>query len=93
MKKVFLGTLFFILGCGLANAAPNFKGYKDFIKENKDKIKAMEKECDNYKNPKERGKKCTELMRFRVEAECRFGINPDACNAIEEIKKIEKKTK
>ena len=91
MKKLFLGTLFLILGCGQVFAAPNFKGYQDFIKENKEKIKTMENDCNSYKDPKERHKKCTELMRFKVEAECRFGINPNACSAIEAIKKVETK--
>ena len=93
MKKIFLGTLIFILGCGLAFATPDYKAHKAFIKENNAKIKAMEKECHSLKNLKERRKKCNELMQFRVEAECRFGINPDACKAIDEIKKMEKKTK
>jgi len=93
MKKIFLGTLFFVLGCGVVWSAPNFKGYQDFVNANKDKVKAMEKECHSAKDAKERHKKCSELMQFKVEAECRYGISPDACKALDEIKKIEKKKK
>jgi len=93
MKKMFLGTLIFILGSGLAWSAPDFKGHKAFILANKDKIKAMESECHTAKDSKERHKKCYELMQFRVDAECRYGINPDACKALDEINKVEKKKK
>jgi len=93
MKKVFLGTLFFILSSGQVFATPDFKGHRDFIKANSEKIKAMEKTCRNSKNPKEHREKCNDLMQFRVEAECRYGINPDACKAIDEIKKMENKKK
>lgn len=91
MKKWFLGTLIFALGCGTAWSAPDFKGYKAFVKENNEKIKTMEKECRDYRKAKDHRKKCNELMRFRVEAECRYGISPDACKAIDEIKKMEDK--
>ena len=91
MKKTFLGALIFILSSGLAWSAPDLKGYQAFIKNNNAKIKIMEKECRDYKKTKEHRQKCNDLMRFRVEAECRFGINPDACKAIDEIKKMEKK--
>ena len=93
MKKLFLGTLVFILSYGLAWAAPDYKGYKAFTKTNKEKIRTMEKECRNSKSPKEHLKKCNELMKFQVEAECRFGISPDACKALDEIQKVEKKNK
>jgi len=93
MKKLFLGTLVLLSVCGQAYAAPDFKGYKAFLKENSEKIRTMEKECRDSKKSKERHQKCNDLMQFRVESECRFGINPDACKAIDEIKKMEKSKK
>ncbi len=91
MKKLFLSALVFTLGSGLAFAAPDYKGHQAFIKANKEKIRTMEKECRNSKSPKEHLKKCNELMKFKVEAECRYGISPDACKALDEIQKVEKK--
>jgi hypothetical protein len=91
MKKAFFVILAFIFCSSLAWAVPDRKGYNKFLKENNAKIREMERACNEAKGTKLAHKKCNDLMEYRVEAECRYGINPNACAAIDAIKKTENK--
>ena len=89
MKKVLFGVLAFMICSSAAWAVRDYKGYRIFLKENKAKIKSMEKECDKAKGTNNARKACDDVMQFRLEAECRYGINPNACKAMDELKKVE----
>jgi hypothetical protein len=87
MKKTFFVVLAFIFCSGLAWAVPDYKGYNKFMKDNSAKIKELEKACTDAKGTKLARKKCNDVMQYRVDAECRYGINPNACAALDAIKK------
>ena len=91
MKKAFFAILAFIFCSSLAWAIPDYKGYNKFLKENNTKIRELEKACNEAKGGKTARKKCNDLMQYRVEAECKYGVNPNACAALDAIKQAEKK--
>jgi hypothetical protein len=91
MKKMIFGIIALALYSSPLWSVPDYKGYNKFLKENNTKIRAMEKTCNDAKGTKSSKTKCNDLMQFRVESECRYGINPNACSALDEIKKMKNK--
>jgi len=91
MKKVFLGVLAFVICSSSAWAVRDYKGYRIYVKAHTKEIKEMEKACNDARGTKAARRKCDDVMQFRLEGECRYGINPNACKALDELKKMEVK--
>ena len=91
MKKVFFVIVAFIFCSNFVWAAPDYKGYNKFLKDNNKKIRELETSCNKARAGKNERKKCNELMKYRVEAECKYGVNPSACAALDALKQTENK--
>ena len=88
MKRVIFTITAFIICSSLAWAVPDYKGYRQFLKENDQKIKTMEKSCRDSKGTPNNKKICDDVLEFRFTSECKYGVNPNACKAMEEINKL-----
>ena len=80
--KTILGLSFvaFFFLVSVAWAAANYTGYTNWTTENAKKIERLTKECGSGKIYNR--KKCIELAKFTFRAQCKYGINPEACKEL-----------
>ena len=92
MKRTLLSMIAFIGFTCVAMAAADYQGYSKFLKENENKLKEMDTVCKINNGVVVDASKCNELSKTQLKAQCKYGVNPNACKALDEVKKAISKT-
>jgi len=87
MKQIIFIVFMFLGFTGVAMAAADYQGYNKFLQDNKDKLKDMDMYCKASNGVVINAAKCNELAQMQLQAQCKYGVNPNACKALDEVKK------